>query len=745
MNLDQAARSFTSKLRDTFKHDKCIWLIPDFLNDFEIEIIRRNINARFPNAEPLPRSVAAVFARIGYSAIKRDGFSVIVIDTIGGKTCVTKLIARMDPELKKRLPETFGFYWERCPSVITSRKDEEKPNQKEWHKEIVTVDENVHWHDKSQTGNTKNIDLQHLKHNPKIGPFDETINLTESPATGGIRLHDLQKRVGDIPLWRDKIPELSIKVMIDGRYRRFYLVKRGTTVEPVRGLSIPLPVSEHFALPASRSFYQFPLFQGENAEEVGFSARLDSPVFPLQRDTVCELTLTFAYGADEPYRLKFTPLDKSFPPVYATWRRTEEVIMTNAPAPAYPTPMTWDELRSWRDPQGNEVDLLGWLLDSLDRLCDLIPNRCTATVSDRWREKTDDRGDLYWFTFVKTEDGDKLYCNTKHFTEIFQGAPNEYFPRGTTLYCHTTKKSGALSIAQISLNEEADFSIRTQKRIQSFKERSLQNRMSLIWSDARSLTDSECPDFFKTAFEERISSLLEKLPPQILAEKMRSLLACLHKDTKPYCIKWISKQVNSTKIHAPKSVGFALSDVAEDWQKDAFSKLLSMEDNSALSAFAYAIWREQHFVEKFSLDDLQMILKKLSRRLGNINSVQTKSIAEKSGESAEWLRATTETLELLLGLLRTRASKDPEIKMLLQPHQPITKELAKQVERVTEILADSKLSLFSRVKLEQLSKPDGDRTPDLLYALRLYLTGDDGANAIRVASVSDNDNDNDDE
>ena len=104
-----------------------------------------------------------------------------------------------------------------------------------------------------------------------------------------------------------------------------------------------------------------------------------------------------------------------------------------------------------------------------------------------------------------------------------------------------------------------------------------------------------------------------------------------------------------------------------------------------------------------------------------------------------WVRATAESLELLLGLLRTRASSDPEIKMLLQPHQKITKELAKQVERVTEIAAQSNVTLFSRVKINLPPRPEGDRTPDLLYALRLYLTGDDGAHAIHVASISDTD------
>ena len=78
--------------------------------------------------------------------------------------------------------------------------------------------------------------------------------------------------------------------------------------------------------------------------------------------------------------------------------------------------------------------------------------------------------------------------------------------------------------------------------------------------------------------------------------------------------------------------------------------------------------------------------------------------------------------------------------MLLHPHQKITKELAKQVERVTDIVVQSNIPLFSRVQIS-LQKAEGDRTPDLLYALRLYLTGDDGANAIHISSIADSDRD----
>ena len=138
---------------------------------------------------------------------------------------------------------------------------------------------------------------------------------------------------------------------------------------------------------------------------------------------------------------------------------------------------------------------------------------------------------------------------------------------------------------------------------------------------------------------------------------------------------------------------------------------------------------------------MQATLKALSQLLTKINSVNLKGDGYIGYEiNRNWVRATAESLELLLGLLRTRASTNHDIRMLLQPQQKIAKELAKQVERVMEIVARAKVSLFSRVQLN-IQKPAGDRTPDLLYALRLFLTGDDGANAIHITSVSDSDND----
>lgn len=735
--FDRAARAFASKLRSVFKDDTLIWLAPDSLNDFDLDVTRRNLNARFPDAEPLPRSVAATFEWVDYSKIK-DGFSIVVVDVIGGETCVTKLFAKFDPEINKRLPETCGFYWERQPPIIIASTDTEITKEKNY--DLFTVDDQGHWHDATRPVKPQSIESSSLMRDSRIGQFSYAINLTESPVAGGIRLHALQQRAGDIPLWRDQIPELSIKVMKAGHYQRFHLVSRGTTVKPIRGKPVPIPIDEDFTLPAGKPLYEFPLFLGESADDLGFSARLDSPAFPLKENVVCKLNLTFDYGADEPYKLVFTPLDKTFPPVRATWRQAEEVLITDAPSPEYPTPMTWEDLQNWTDAQGKQINLLEWLSASLSRLHELIPNRSAITITSSWKQKTDTNNNANWYAFAKTEIGEDCYCNTRNFVVRFGDDPNIYFPRGTELFCNIRKYDGGISAFDISEEKDIPISHETKQRIVSFRERSLQNRMSLIWSDARSLNDPTCPSQFIKVFKKLNALLLDNLPDEIIDKKFMFLLACMHKDAPDICVRWITNQVNNGRISNLRAVGSSLGDVSEQWQEDVLSKLVTHPTNDSLRVFAYAIWSERDFVEKFNFAELQSVLKALTKMLSEIKPCPPRKNETDKWTVRNWVRATTEPLELLLGLLRTRASSDSEIKMLLQPHQKITKELAKQIELVTEVVAQSDVPLFSRVQIN-IQKPEGDRTPDLLYALRLYLTGDDGANAIHITSISESDND----
>ena len=58
--------------------------------------------------------------------------------------------------------------------------------------------------------------------------------------------------------------------------------------------------------------------------------------------------------------LVFTPRDDSFPPVRAAAHG--EILITDAPAPEYPHPMSWAGLRSFPDTKnGGTMDLIGKL------------------------------------------------------------------------------------------------------------------------------------------------------------------------------------------------------------------------------------------------------------------------------------------------------------------------------------------------------------------------------------------------
>nr|WP_025827227.1 DUF2357 domain-containing protein [Acetobacter persici] len=741
-NFDRAARAFTNRLRNIFRSETLYWVVPDFLSDFELETIRRNLNACFANAEPLPRSVAAIFAQADPARIKGEGYAIVVVDTIGSKICAIKLQAKFDEDLKKRLPITRGFYWERCPPVIITNTDGGKTELQGY--DIPTVDAQKQWHDAFQPTKSVYIDPDVLKRDLRVGNFAFCINLTESPVTGGIYLHALQQQAGDIPLWRDQIPELSIKVRKEGIYQRLHLVSRGTMVKPVRGKPVSIPVGEDFTLPAGKPHYLVPLSIGSDADDLGFSARLNSPAFPLKNDVPCELNLTFEYGADDPYKLVFTPQDKSFPPVRATWQRTEDIIITDAPAPEYPQPKTWEELENFPKDGGSETsNLLVWVLREIARLKrdldSLTKPRATGWISQKWGG---DRNGKY-FTFASCRSAhEPVFIHQNSFV---RGLTCTDFVVGDEISFVLEERSDGrylgLKVARYEPCTNLDIFDEEEREIIRSIRKKLYFPIIQVWRDGRSISDSGCPQIFATTMKDNCEYLVTLLSKDTTPDKVKSeigfLLCCMHKDICQESFQWIFEQINHGNIREKRTVGFALGDVSEPWQQALLSQLVANPTTDVMRVFSYAIWHEQSFVEKFSLAELQDIVNSLSIMMNNIQCCPPRKHEKDKRTERNWARSTVEPLELLLGLLRTRVSSSPEIQMLLQPHQKTTKEFAKQVERVTDIVLNSNIPLFSHLQLN-IQKPEGDLTPDLLYALRLYLYGDNGADAIHISGVSDN-------
>ena len=709
--LENAARAFMEKLKKIFKCKKLLWLQPDILHDIELEHTRRNINAHFKNAEPLPRSIAAVFEQIDYNDIPKAGYRVGVVEIINGKRSVTELIAKYDDELEEKLPCTKGFYWLRTPSKISDDTSLNRHTLRFYN--IYTVNHKEEW----------NI----LKNPPKAKAycnekFDRLITIKNSPVKGGIKFYNLQQRV-DTPLWRDEIPSLSIKIREQGIIKRVFLVDTGTPVRPIFGEAVDIPVKEEFNLPKGKDYYQFPLYKGDDETATNFSATLHSPAFPLKKDLKCRLKMTYTYGADAPYQLIFEPIDNSIDPIKVKWDKTTKEIITDAAGPKYPKPKSWDYIQ--KHPTKNEQEercLLEWMIGASGWLQDSINNWVTIPISKtpKWIEG---RNKKYFTLDIKYNNRSvfihESVIKDKSYEDITEGT------QITSLIEVSDKVKDRYQGKKVYVKTHEEIKETIFKDIPEKIGKRLYFPIITAWSDGRSVNDNDFPKDKKQRTIEAINILNSLFMSDKITGYIRNellfLLSCLHKDTTDDC-KDSLLEIVSNMDHPMfiKSVGFALGDVSQPFQKELLSKLLENPNNQSLKALSFAIWREKSFINNLinnlTLQNCKKILNTLEQ------------ILKKPSESYKKL----EYLELLLGLLRLRDSDNEELKMLLQPNQPFTDKFANIVEELIE----NNIKFESRIQLKP-QKPEGDETCDLLDALRLYLTNDDGANTIEISDIKE--------
>lgn len=743
-HCERAARAFAFKLRNTFKNDELIWLVPDFLNDFDLTVIRSNLNSCFLGAEPLPRSVAAVFEHVDYLKIKHDGFAIVVVDNIGAKICVTKLIARHDPELKNLLPETRGYYWERCPPVIIASKNSESAEGKGY--DLITVDDKGQWRDATRPAKPSFIDSSSLKSDSRIRQFAFCINLTESPVAGGIRLHSLQQRAGDIPLWRDRLPELSIEVRSGGAVIELALVSSESrlAVIPKRGAKTTIPLSQSVTLRAGKQEYRFPLVQDKGKFRLEYDAFLRSPVFPLTEETECRLELTYKYGEDNPYELRFISPKNRFPPILTGWRPISErppLDLNTLPIPSFPTPKAWDEFRNFPTLKRNTVDIVQSMagfevylrnihaylsytagntsINNSTRLCGTI----TRVEEQKVNGKISINGTL-------SDDNGKYYSFRWGPAWVQEGAKVSF----------EVKLKGGYRIAE-KIAKGHDLPENYANRIESELGLHL-----LRLTTGHSFTESDCPAYIRNTTMVISNMLTQILRLSTTTKKLRSslllALACLGDCCPDDIGAMLVEGVKQNPIEFSRYLSYAIGSGTKNWQKELLDiTICSLRENHCkefLSSLSVAAWRFD-FLALLSYSQVLTIIEAEEPSIQSTFEKMKTSHDEQARVSAK--RLLSQLCELLLAMLRTRKSQDLEMKKLLSPDSKWGKRLVTLVDNITKFFIDQSEELRSRIVL-QISKPqDSAAVPNLLYALRLYLTGDDGANAIHITGISDTDND----
>lgn len=601
--LNEAAIFFCNKIANCINATYLTYLVPDALDDFALERIRKNVNYKFRNAKPLPRSIAALYS--WQSIEKRSDYNVgpgdcvLIIESSLKFVSITPLVCCQwdTSDLKKRVPESKGLYWERHPSKISDRlPTSEKMGEEILEKTgcnfsselskicgfegIIDLGNKVSWVDDKGEWYTfsgvKSMDQKRLKESIDV-PWDELkdainglrlaknakvfvipiggvleklnphqvplpflwVKLPRPETEGGRVLNNWQARAGDIPLWKDHLPDLAIRVIKDGNYHKFDLVKQ-FTVSPLRDRKIPIPVQELFVLPSGPRVYEFPLIQGSAEKELRYVAYLKSNAFPLRNDVTCRLDLKYTYGNDDPYELLFIPVDQDkagFKSARVEW--IDKSVQVGIPEfPKY----NWSDMENFPNNKGGYSNLLDWVKTNIDNLIsyrDFIKKkssdskrRVSGVIIKEWSSGLNGK-----YCFVKCPDIDEdIYCNAKSFAiendvnECHKGSTLSFVIGGSPYYY--TK--------DVSLGYSIPYNAASKIRNWRFP-------VLTIFREGRSFNDPEAPEWFKNIVRSGVEASVDLIelskekgtPNEVknLADEAFRFLCCLHKNVLISCSK----------------------------------------------------------------------------------------------------------------------------------------------------------------------------------------------------------------
>ncbi|GHG74477.1 hypothetical protein GCM10010919_27970 [Alishewanella longhuensis] len=778
---------FIRKLSDYIKADKLTYLVPDWVNDFDLEGIRKSVNFYFNDSAPLPKSIAAIFAwqsskKFVQDRVQENDF-VLVVDSFDGGISITPVQAIYQKELDEILPETQGISWERHPTVIVPNRGIHAAMARNLDRNGCQTSEKLlhlfgfdglvsdsgkvsfvkdgHWYhlpSSIRVALTQDLDLNILSNsaisdclhstnrdyrgvNVFILPLEDTIKKPGvgmdykwlesawSPIEGSQILNRWQEDVSDIALWRDHLPELSIEVQSDKGYKvNFYLVK-DATVTPQRGRTVDILVEEFFTLPAGQIHYSFPLRQGDGNNELHFVAFLKSPAFPLKKDTVCKLMMTYTYGADDPYELRFIPLDSAeagFKSIRVEWRSASEgeaVDLESLPVPEFPARKSWSDFHKFPDKEGKPKDLLSNIENELCWIDSILKyGRISAEITSDWR--TNANG--YRFCLA-----DGTYLSEFSF-DLFNG--QDLPERGETVQFYKIKSGGKFQAKYVTFKNSNPKKLFSPKFYFS---------LFTIWNDGHSLSESDVPDHFRNAIFEgtqKILSIIEsENMPDTLKEELFFFLCCLHKDAPGIVGSRLLDAVKDKKLlrRYYKNIAFAIGNAELPYQQELLDNVINPIDNEGLTisvtmeVLSIALWRSKTLLKKIKLDDLSEISQNLYDCL---NFDLEKVASEVKGYQVATL---SKHLELLFALLRSRESEDKEYKLIFSPVNELTKKYVKLLDEISKTINEKRVTLKFRINLE-IEKPEIFKdTPDLIYALQSYVTGDSGANNIVISSIND--------
>ena len=399
--VEQASANQMTKLLHLLERyvsaQKFTFLFPDIYNDFQLSLVYKAARLIFHDVRSFPRSIGVAFSYMDTRSFQREfkeNDFLLVMDIIDTDLSLTLIQGIKDDTVAEDIQRYGGIIWERHPSLSYSLdtiiRDEiydklselgcDNPQElfsllgingfysesgllatmsQDEHAFIISdavlavfraIKINVSDRVNDFIINHKEIIGNNHIHIVSISPLllykgtcsYETLGY-ESPLEGCKRYSVLQAQ-SKITLWRDHLPELAIKLL----YGKFNLVDN-ETITPEFNVEKKIRIDKVFTLPKGMNEYHFNLVQNDVNRKIRYAAVIKNSAFPINHDVRCKLDMTYQYGAEEPYRLLFIPLEKDagFVEAKVSWERITSYMFSELPCPEPIPSLPWEELEGY--------------------------------------------------------------------------------------------------------------------------------------------------------------------------------------------------------------------------------------------------------------------------------------------------------------------------------------------------------------------------------------------------------------
>lgn len=784
--LAAAAQLFFQRLSGFLRCGKLIAVAPDYTDEFQQGIFNKFLRLYFPNAQAIPHSVATALSaqKKNDAFFKNNDKVLLLIAAVYGENLIlTPLMGIKEETIAKMAPESHGFTWERHPATafalpraraalnaMLARAGLPQEANPFTIRDIEELAENFSLFPPKNGDPQNALDLSErekdamerllaiidldgdqvsaiieripgAKGTPtRIVPGDlkatlrgrglPGVHFPVRSLAGAAALGEWQKKIPGAVFWKDHLPALGMRASVNGA-PMFYPLVQNLPVIPVPGKAINIPLDKlRITLAGGCREYRFPLQREEGGEKLRYQAILASRCFPLAEDTECRLKLSYTYGAERPYQLEFQPIDISLPEkLVAQW---QGAVMRLSPAPGFPEVDTWQDLRNHPGRHGAEDDIQK-ILSLFNELRQMVlffqGSPETRRVYYRnFNASANWKGD---FCFLPLADGREVFVHKNNFFDR-EGIPVCPLDAVNISFniVDNPKRPGSLVAKHIAEGRRLPPLNEFLKKFCSYTR--------LIWNFGRSLKDADAPQELRegtSQFLEDFAWLIKnRFPKREEVELYLSGILRMREDAPDWAWNHLDKEWPTGR--SAWETGYVLGACNLPRQKDLLERVMKCLDSErrlAIGILARAAWREAEFIHKFSKDSIadlaNSLLAHLHKRLNLLEMKKSDIEAESLSRIGRELK---DCCELLLALMRTRASADAEIAEILDSNNQLSEKFRDEITRLERLQAELGFKMRSFVAFD-LNKPATCASmPDILYAVGFFLNGEEEATDIKI-------------